>query len=151
MQIKKAMKTILVGLVGIIIGVVVMQIGLPIVKYFGSPHVTLINATGDSISNVTISLGPAKRQVPDLKDGQSVTVQITGEFSETSTHVSWVDSVGKHEEMAGDYMENSGGYHSKVLLTPDRKAKAIYEVTEEWLIENKTNNAMQPDARTSRP
>jgi hypothetical protein len=47
-------------------------------------------------------------------------------------------------------MENSGGYHSKVVLTPERKAKAIYEITEEWLIQNKSNNVMQTDARTSR-
>jgi len=147
---KKPMKLILVGLIGIAVGVVATQIGLPIVKYFGSPHVTLMNATGDSISNVTISLGTVKRQIPELNNGQAVTVPIRGQFSECSTHVSWTDSTGSHAENTDDYMENSGGYHAKVVLTPDRKATAIYEVTEKWLAENKSNNAMQTDAHTSR-
>ena len=124
---KKSMKLILIG---IAIGVVITQISLPIVKYFGAPQVTLMNATGDHISNVTISLGTAKRQVPELNDGQAVTVSIKGQFGECSTHVSWTDSTGRHGENADDYMENSSGYHAKVVLTPERKAKAIYEVTE---------------------
>jgi len=136
---KRSMKILLVGLTGIAVGIVATQLGLPIVKYFGSPHVTLINTTGNSISDVKISLGAATQQVPELKNGQAVTVPITGQFSECSTHVSWTDSTGRHDENVDDYMENSGGYHSKVVLTPERKAKAIYEITEEWLIKNKSN------------
>ena len=53
-----------------------------------------------------------------------------GHFCECSTHVTWTDSIGKHEDSAGDYMESYGFYHATVVLTPDQKAKAIYEIKE---------------------
>jgi hypothetical protein len=50
----------------------------PFFEYFSSPTVTLINMTGNTIFDVTISLGPAKRTIPNLKQGQAVTVSIFG-------------------------------------------------------------------------
>jgi len=128
---KPRIKIILAGVIGFAAGIVAIQFGLPIVKYFGPPKVTLMNTTGDSISDVTISLGTASRQITKvIKDGQTITVPIEGKFGESSTLVSWTDSAGKHSERAGDYIESNGGYHSKVVLTPERKAKAVYDVTE---------------------
>jgi hypothetical protein len=89
-----------------------------------------MNATGEDISDVTVKLGTVRQCVSDIKDGYSRTVPVRGHFSESSTHISWTDSTGKHYENAGDYMENFGGYHAIVVLTPDRKAKAIYETKE---------------------
>ncbi|HUT37080.1 MAG TPA: hypothetical protein VNE39_26605 [Planctomycetota bacterium] len=89
-----------------------------------------MNATGVEISAVTISLGGVKRRVPDLKDGQAITVSIPGRFAGCSTRVSWTDSLGSHEERADDYMQSYGFYHARVALTPDRKAKAIFEIAE---------------------
>ena len=127
-------KTILTGLIGILVGVVATIITLPFaitaLSYFSPPRVTVINATGKDISDVTVSLGSAQQQMPDMKDGHARTVPVRGRFSECSTHVSWTDFAGKHEESAGDYVENYGFYHATVVLTPDRKAKAIYESTE---------------------
>ena len=96
----------------------------------GAPRVTLMNAIGNDIEHVTISLGTAKRQVLGIKDGQSVTVRILGHFSASSTHVTWTDSMGRHEEVVDDYMEVYGFYHTVIVLTPDRKARAIHEINE---------------------
>jgi hypothetical protein len=131
---KKTFKTILIGAISVLVGIVATWLGLPGVKsamdYFGPPRVTLMNATGSDISDVTISLGKRARDIPLLKDGHALTVSITGQFSECSTHVAWTDSTGRHDESAGDYMESYGFYHAKILLTPDKKAKAIYEIKE---------------------
>ena len=118
--------------IGVMIGIFCTLISQPISKYsmdfFGPPSVTIMNVTGEEISEITISLGEAKRHILKLKDGQAVTVLIIGDFSEGSTQVSWTDSLGKHDEKANDYMESYGFYHSKVVVTPERKLKAIYEI-----------------------
>lgn len=127
-------KMIRVGVIGCLIGLLVGLIALPIANavadYFGPPQVTVMNATGGDISGVSVTLGPVSQRLPDLKDGHARTVLVRGYFSECSTHVSWTDSAGKHDESAGDYMENCGFYRAVVVLTPDRKAKAIYEIKE---------------------
>jgi hypothetical protein len=125
-------KIILAGLIGVLLGGLVAIAGRTALNFasnfFGRPKVTLINATGEDISHITIILGTAKEQMPDLKDGQARTAKISGHFGECSTRVSWTDSIGSHDENAGGYMENFGFYHERVVLTPDRKAKAIYEI-----------------------
>jgi len=130
----KRWNAILAGLIGVLVGVVVTLAALPltrsVIDYFGPPRVTVMNATGGDISDVTVTLGTVRRSVPDMKDGHARTVLVRGHFGECSTHVSWTDSAGKHEESAGDYMENCGFYRAIVVLTPDRKAKAIYEIKE---------------------
>jgi hypothetical protein len=127
-------KIILAGLIGLLVGVFATVLGLPIagaaVDYFGLPRVTVMNATGGDIYDVTVALGSVQQRLPDMKDGHARTVKMCGHFSEGSTHVSWTDSIGKHEESAGDYMESCGFYHAKIVLTPDRKAKTIYEIKE---------------------
>jgi hypothetical protein len=130
----KTWKTILVGLAGVSVGIIAMLVGLPIAKSavdcFGAPRVTVMNATGGDISSVTMTLGTIKQPIPDMKDGHARTVRMPGHFSESSTHVSWSDSAGTHVESAGDYMESYGFYRAIVVLTPDRKARAIYEIKE---------------------
>lgn len=127
-------KTILACMIGVLVGVLAGLMALPIAKatwdYFGPPQVTVMNATGEDISDVTVTLGTVMQKVPDMKDGHARTVRIRGHFGECSTHVSWTDSTGKREESAGDYMESCGFYRAIVVLTPDRKAKAIYEIKE---------------------
>ena len=148
----KTWKTILVAAVGVALGVVATLVGLPVARSaiacFGSPQVTVMNATGLDISDVTVSLGAVKQRVPDLKDGHARTVRITGHFSECSTHVIWTDSMGTHEESAGDYMESYGFYHATVVLTPDRKAKAIYEIKES---NHKSDGIRQPADGSPKP
>ena len=74
----KRWKTILAGLMGVLVGGVATLVALPFARsaidYFGPPRVTVMNATG------------------------------------------------------GDNMESYGFYRAIVVLTPDRKAKAIYEI-----------------------
>jgi len=127
-------KTLRTGLLGAVMGVAATLVGRPIVTcamdYFGPPRVTIMNATGNEISDVTVSLRAVKRRVPDLKDGQAVTVSIAGRFAPCSTHVSWTDSMGRHEGRADDYVQNYGFCHARVVLTPDRKVRAIYEIAE---------------------
>ena len=128
------MKTIQVGLIGALVGVVATVVTVPIARlaidYFGPLRVTVMNATGENISDVSVSLGTVTQRLPDMKDGHARTVRVQEQFGECSTHVSWTDSAGKHEESAGDYMESYGFYRAIVVLTPDLKAKAIYEIKE---------------------
>ena len=98
--------------------------------YSGPPRVTLMNASGVEISDVTLSLGKATRDIPVLQDGCALTVPIRGISGECSTHIAWTDSTGQHEERADDYMEDYSCYHSRIVLTPDRKARAIFDITE---------------------
>jgi hypothetical protein len=130
----KRKKTILASVLGVIVGIMgtlgVMHICSILDDYFGPPRVTLMNASGEEISDVTISLGQATRDIPVLQDGCALTVPIRGGFSESSTHIAWTDSTGHHEESARDYMEAYGFYHARIVLTPDRKAKAIVDITE---------------------
>jgi hypothetical protein len=125
-------RTILAGWIGMLIGVlgtvVVWPMAGMVLAYFGPPGVTVMNATGGDITEVSVTLGSVVQRVPDLRDGHATTVEVRGRFSECSTHVSWTDAAGAHEESAGDYMEASGFYRAIVVLTPDRKAKAIYEI-----------------------
>jgi hypothetical protein len=125
---------ILAAVIGVFIGVLGGLMAQPIARaawdYFGPPRVTVMNATGGDISGVSVTLGSVTQRLPDLKDGHARTVRVRGHFSECSTHVSWTDSAGKHDESAGDYMESYGFYRAVVALTPDRKAKAIYEIKE---------------------
>ena len=125
---------VLAGLLGVLIGALGAWLGFPLateaVDYFGTPRVTVMNATGDDISAVTVTLGSVRQRLSDLKDGHAKTVTVRGQFGECSTRVSWSDSIGAHDESANDYMENHGFYHAKIVLTPDRKAKAIYEIQE---------------------
>ena len=127
-------RTLIFTLIGVMVGVVsilaVFPAAITALSYFRPPRVTVMNATGEEISDVAVALGTARQQVPDMKDGHARTVLVQGRFSECSTHVTWTDSAGKHEASAGDYMENCGFYHATVVLTPDRKAKAIHEITD---------------------
>ncbi|MDD5708263.1 MAG: hypothetical protein PHR35_20285 [Kiritimatiellae bacterium] len=127
-------KVVLTGVIGILIGMLVGLSALPIARaawdYFGPPRVTVMNATGGDISDVTVTLGKLTQPLPDMKDGHARTVRVQGRFGECSTHVAWTDFTGRHEESAGDYMESYGFYRAVVVLTPDGKAKAIYEVRE---------------------
>ena len=121
----KRKKTILASVLGVIVGIMgtlgVMHICSMFDDYYGPPRVTLMNASGEEISDVTISLGQATQNIPVLKDGHALTVPIRGDFgvSECSTHIAWTDSTGHHEESAGDYMEAYGFYHARIVLTPD--------------------------------
>ncbi len=119
-------------LLGLLLGVVGTLGGYPLFRtacgYFGPPRVTLLNASGEDISAVAVILGNVRQQMPDLKNGHGRTVKVSGRFSECSTRISWTDSMGEHEENAGDYMESCGFYHSTVVLTADRKARAIYGI-----------------------
>ena len=128
----KRLKTILAGLIGVLVGVVIALVVLPLAKsaidYFGLTRVTVMNATGGGLSDVTVTLGTVRQGLPNMKDGHARSVSVCGKFGECSTHVSWTDSVGKHDESAGGYMESCGFYRAIVVLTPDRKAKAIYEI-----------------------
>ena len=130
----KTMRTILVGAIGVLLGISLSLLVAPVakcaLKYFGPPRVTLVNATGADIASAIITLGSAEKRIAGLKDGQSVTVSVRGRFSECATHVTWTDAAGEHGAYADDYMENYGFYHTTVVLTPDRKARAIYEVQE---------------------
>jgi len=124
------MKPIWAGVTGFIAGGVVCLTGVllakPATEILGPPKVTVINATGDDIANVMISLGTIQRKVPDLNDGQAVTVSIQGRFGEASPHIAWIDSSGEHEDTADEYMESYGFYHAKVILMPGGKARAIH-------------------------
>ena len=128
------LKSAMIGAAGVVVGVGATLIVVLIVsvapEFFGPPRVTLMNATGEDISEVTISLGAARRELPALQDGFAVTVPILGRFSECSTQVAWTDSAGRHDESAEDYMENDAFYHARVVLTPEGKAKAICEARE---------------------
>lgn len=138
---KIAPQTVVAGWVGLLLGIVatvlVLPMVRPVIEYYRPPRVTVMNATGGDIFDITV--GPSvdvKRpssvvRMADLKDGQARTVRLTTQFSESSTHVSWSDSTGRHEGRADDYIEGCGLYHSRVVLTPDRKVKAIFEVTTE--------------------
>ena len=94
--------------------------------YFGPAKVTIINATGDTMLDVRVSLGNASATIGEMKDGRKATVPVRGNFSECSTHAYWRDIEGTNSASAGDYMEGYGFYHSTVVVTPDKKAKAIY-------------------------
>ena len=131
---RKALKTRVFAGVCVILGVVSTLVVLPVARqaitYFGPPRVTLMNATGKEISDVTVILGTVTNRMPDLKDGHARTIEMSGRFGECSTRIGWTDTEGRHAESAGDYMESCGFYHAKIVLTPDRKAKAIYEMKE---------------------
>lgn len=94
---------------------------------FSPPMVTLTNQTGETMRDITISLGVADRRMPNLSNGQSATVAIRDKFGEASTRATWRDWLGTHEETADDYIESTGDYHSKIAITADRKAKVIHE------------------------
>jgi len=119
---------IFIGLVAIaiIIGVGGSRSAIPVLKYFSPATVTVINATGNIMSDVTVVLDKASARIGDLKDCRQATVSVPGHFSECSTHVNWRDVAGTNSASAGDYMEGCGFYHSTVVVTPDKKAKAIY-------------------------
>jgi hypothetical protein len=125
-------QALLIGLTGFIAGILVglacQHFAMPMLGFLGRPKVTLMNATGEDISKVTISLGSASEHIPYLGNGRAIAVKISGHFSETSTRISWADSTGMHAESAHDYMEDYGSYHAKIVLTPDRKATAVYEM-----------------------
>jgi hypothetical protein len=97
-------------------------------EYFGSPTVTIINLTGESISDITVSLGGAKSTIQNLENTQAQTITIRGEFSESATNVEWEDAEETHKAIADDYMENYGFYHSTVVITDENKAIAIREI-----------------------
>lgn len=123
-------KVVLAGLIGVLAGIAGTTIFSFASNYFGGPKVTLINATGEDISHITITLDIVKTPMPDLKYRHARTVKISGHFGECSTRVSWTDSIGSHDENAGGYMEDYGFYHARVVLTSDHKATAVYEATE---------------------
>jgi hypothetical protein len=128
------MKRLFSWIAGIIIGIAIGLAIPPLIKtaakYFGSPQVTLINASGVTVSSATISLTNAEQSIQNLKDGHSATVHIRGEFCECSIHVKWTDPTGDYEADAGGYMENYGMYHSTVILMPDKKVKLVCETQE---------------------
>ncbi len=117
---------LLIFLSGAVSAIIINSIGL----WHSAPRVTLMNVTGETITQVKISLGEASHVIAELKNGYFKTVYVRGSFSETSTQVEWSDSTGIHSASAGDYMENYAGYHSEVVLTADKKATAIYQMVE---------------------
>ena len=141
---KTYIKTIMTIVIGAILGFLAALILFPILKpaidFMGYPEVTVINATGSEISKVIITVGDTNSEIAELPDCQSITTEINGNFSESSTHLSWVDSTGMHEEAVDDYIENNGTYHSTIVLTPEGKAKLIYQIRE-------SNHAVQGTAR----
>ena len=112
--------------VGIIITLIWSNFAHKYMRYFGPATVTIINATGDTMLDVSVSLGNASATIGEMKDGRQATVPVRGEFSESSTHVHWRDAAGTNTASAGDYMEGCGLYHSTVVVIPDKNAKAIY-------------------------
>jgi hypothetical protein len=120
----------LAGLIGVFAGIAGTNIFGLASNFLGPAKVTIINATGEDISHITITLDKIKKRMPDLKNGQARTAKVSERFGECSTHVSWTDSIGSHDENAGGYMEAFGFYHARVVLTPDRKAMALYEIKE---------------------
>jgi hypothetical protein len=130
MKKREPIQTLLVGIaIGVAVTLGAIRI-IPVMQdYFDPPRVTLMNASGEEMTSIVISLGQAKQEIPILKDHHAITVPIGGGFSECSTHVEWSDTKGRHSESAGDYMESYGFYHARIVITPDRKAKAIYNIT----------------------
>ncbi|MBI4855118.1 MAG: hypothetical protein HY818_00005 [Acetobacterium woodii] len=134
--------TIVIGAVlGFLAALILLPIMRPAIDFMGYPQVTVINATGSDISKVIITVGNAHSKIAELRDGQSITAEINGNFSESSTHLSWVDSTGIHEEAVEDYIENNGMYHSTIVLTPEGKAKLIYKIRESNLSFQGTRNS----------
>ncbi len=118
---------ILLGLItGVALTLLWIKVAKPCLRYYGPATVTVINATGNTMIDVSVLLDRASARVGDLKDCQQVTVSVPGHFSECSTHVNWRDTTGTNSASAEDYMEGCGFYHSTVVVTPDKKAKAIY-------------------------
>ena len=113
-------------LTGLFVTMMWTSIAHKYLRYFGPAKVTVINATGNTMEDVHVSLGRASATIGEMKDGRQATVPVRGEFSESSTHVHWRDSAGTNTASAGDYMEGCGLYHSTVVVTPDKNAKAIY-------------------------
>lgn len=126
-------RAMLVATGGMVLVVVATWIAGPVwkgaMRGIGPARVTLWNVTGEDITEVTISLGMDERVIPRLEDGRFITVAIAGRFGECSTHVGWRDSAGRHEGSAGDYMESCGSSHSTVVLTPEKRVRAVHQIT----------------------
>lgn len=139
-------RTLPVSMIGVAIGILATLGATRIVPMvrdcFGPSHVTLMNASGEEICDITISLGRVKRDVSILKHQQAITVAMHGRFSECSTQVEWTDSAGRHSASAADYMESHGSYHARVVITPDREAIAVFDIT-------RSSKALLSDAANS--
>ena len=127
---KSIMKKSIILLIGIIVGVLLtllwIKFAQPWLRYFAAPTVTIINATGATMYDVKVSLGNASSVIGEVKNGKRATVSIHGKFGEAATHVHWTDSQGTNNSIADDYMEDIGFYQSTLVITPDKKAKAIH-------------------------
>ncbi|MDF7802042.1 hypothetical protein P4C99_21400 [Pontiellaceae bacterium B1224] len=126
----KNMKTPISFVIGTIIGILLTLVWIkfaqPHLRYFSAPTVTVINATGETMQDVQVSLGNATADIGELRKRQKATVSVYGEFGESSTHIDWTDSEGRNNSSADDYMENRGTYQSTVVITSDKQALAIY-------------------------
>lgn len=112
---------------GVVLTLLCLRVIAPLVRGLGPATVTVINATGGTMADVHVALNGAGASIRQLKDGQQATVAVPGNFGEASTVIRWRDQAGTNSASAGDYMEGGGFYHSTVVITPDRKAKAIYQ------------------------
>ena len=124
----KKLTAIMIGLTGgVVLATAWIMVAWPCLRYFAPPKVTVINATGHTTLDVNVTLGKASAVIGELKDGQQATASVPGTVGACSTGVQWQDLAGINNARAEDYMEGCGFYHSTVIVTPDNKAKAIYQ------------------------
>lgn len=100
----------------------------PLRDYFGSPRITVINLTGETIHDISVNLGPVETKLEPIKERQFRTVKIKESFPESATVIEWSDSAGTYRVSADDYVEDYGFYHSKIILSPEREPIVIYEL-----------------------
>ncbi len=119
------MKTLSRAVLAFFVVAGVAYFALQLIRYQRPPRVTLINATGGEVFEVELTHGEVVTSVPALRNHFAATVEITSQFGESATSVSWSDSSGRHSDTADDYVEHIGIYHSRILLTPDGRAEAV--------------------------
>lgn len=95
-------------------------------QYARPPQVSVINLTGETVTDVRVMLNDAKAAVSEIRHGRAGTVSVEGLRGEASTRVEWKDSTGMHSGMADDYVEGIGGYRPKVVLTKEKTVEAFY-------------------------
>ena len=124
---KRKLSILLFVVVTVIVTLIIRHFMAPVFSFFSPPRVTVINLSGEDVSDIKISLGQYSVTIPVLEDGEFKTVPIHGKFGEASTHIRWRDSAGGYDADANDYMTPYGGFHSHILLTEDRKIRVVYE------------------------
>ncbi len=110
-----------------IFGLVGYLLSDPVRMVFGSPRITIINLTGETIHDVSIILGPTVTKLDPIDTNRYQTVKIKESFPESATVIEWTDSEGTHRVRADDYVEAFGNYHSEIVLSADREPIVIWE------------------------